>query len=86
MALISFSLVGFIIALVRPEQMAIDRYEALIPCLLGSPKEILDAPQVELTPISRSFLTKSKTCKPAVAIAPMGITKGSTTISLLGIP
>ena len=50
-------------------------------------KEILDAPHVVFTLSSfLSFFTNSNTCWPAVAIAPIGITSGSTTMSAGGMP
>ena len=63
---ISFSLVGkvigFIIAEVIPAAIAIGKNALLIPCRFGSPNDILEAPQVVLTPSSfLNFLTNSKT-------------------------
>ena len=56
-------------------------------CLFGKPKEILEAPQVVFTfSSSFNFFTNSNTCCPAVGIAPIGITSGSTIISFGGIP
>ena len=47
---------------------------------------MFEAPHVVLTPSSSlNFRTKVNTWFPAVAIAPIGITKGSTTISCAGI-
>ena len=86
-AFISSERVGFIIALVIPADIAIGRNVAFIECLFGKPNEIFDAPQVVFTLSSiLSRFTSSKTCLPAVAIAPIGITNGSTTMSLAGIP
>ena len=57
---------GLVIAEVRPLAMAMDRKELLMPDRLGSPKLILEAPQVELTPnSSRSRVRISNTCFPA---------------------
>ena len=48
---------------------------------------MLDAPQVVFTPSSsRKRRTSAKTCKPAVPIAPIGMTSGSTTMSCAGMP
>ena len=48
---------------------------------------MFEAPQVVFTPSSsRSRRTSVKTCWPAVAIAPTGITSGSTTMSCAGMP
>ena len=48
---------------------------------------MFDAPQVVLTPSSsRSRRTSRKTWRPALPIAPMGITSGSTTMSSFGMP
>ena len=53
----------------------------------GSPNATFDAPHVELTrSSSRSRRRMWNTCRPAVAIAPIGITSGSTTTSSRGIP
>ena len=70
-----------------PAVIAIGKKALLIPCRFGRPKEMLEAPQVVFTPnSSRKRRTSVKTCRPAVPIAPMGITSGSTTISCAGIP
>ena len=84
---ISFEFVGFIIALDIPDAIAIGRKLAFIACRFGNPKDMFEAPHVVLT-LSSSLKrrTSLKTCLPAVAIAPMGITKGSTTISEEGMP
>ena len=59
----------------------------MIPSRLGSPNEMFEAPQVVFTPSSsRSRRTRWNTWRPAEPIAPMGITRGSTTTSSLGIP
>ena len=72
---------------VIPAPIAIGKKALLIPCRFGNPNETFDAPQVVFTPnSSRNLRTSVNTCLPAVAIAPMGITRGSTTISLAGIP
>ena len=48
---------------------------------------MFEAPQVVFTPnSSRSRRTNVNTCKPALPIAPTGITSGSTTMSCAGIP
>ena len=63
------------------------RKAALMPWRLGRPKEMLEAPQVVLTPSSsRRRRTRAKTCRPAVAMAPIGMTRGSTTMSWAGMP
>ena len=75
------------IALVMPEAIAIGRKAALMPWRFGRPKEMFEAPQVVLTPSSsRRRRTRAKTCRPAVAIAPIGMTSGSTTMSCAGMP
>ena len=87
MACISASRVGFMIAEVMPEAIAIGRKAALMPWRFGRPKEMLEAPQVVLTPSSsRSRRTRAKTWRPAVAMAPIGMTSGSTTMSWAGMP
>ena len=54
---------------------------------LGRPKLMFEAPQVVLTPSSsRSRRTIRKTCWPAVGIAPIGMTSGSTMTSSRGMP
>ena len=78
---------GFIIADVIPATIAIGKNALLIPCRFGSPKEILDAPHVVFTPSSsRRRRTSVNTCKPALPMAPTGITSGSTTMSCAGMP
>jgi len=53
---------GFVIADVRPAIIAIVRNAPLIVSRLGSPKLMLDAPHVVLTPSSsRSLRTRWKT-------------------------
>ena len=78
---------GFVIADVRPDAIAIGRNAALIRSRSGIPKLTFEAPHVEFTPSSsRSRRTRRNTCWPAVAIAPIGITSGSTITSSRGIP
>ena len=78
---------GFVIADVRPDAIAIGRNAALIRSRSGMPKLTFEAPQVVLTPSSsRSRLTRRNTCWPAVAIAPIGMTSGSTMTSSRGMP
>ena len=75
------------IAVVRPLAIAIGRNAALIPSRFGRPKLTFDAPQVELTlSSSRRRRTSANTWRPAVAIAPMGMTSGSTMTSSRGMP
>ena len=70
------------IAEVMPEAIAIGRKAALMPCRCGRPNEMFEAPQLVLTfSSSRSRRTSAKTCRPAVPIAPIGMTSGSTTMS-----
>jgi hypothetical protein len=58
-----------------------------MPARCGNPKLTFDAPQVELTfSSSRSRPRMRKTWRPAVGIAPIGISSGSTTMSSLGMP
>ena len=72
---------------VIPAPIAIARKVPVMMCRLGSPKLTLEAPQVVLTPSSsRSRRTRWNTCRPAVAMAPIGITSGSTTTSAVGMP
>ena len=72
---------------VMPWLMAIARKVPVTACRFGRPKLTLDAPQVVLTrSSSRSRRTSRNTCWPAVPMAPMGITRGSTTTSDEGIP
>ena len=73
---------GFMIADVMPEAIAIGRKAALMPCRCGRPNEMFDAPQLVLTfSSSRSRRTSVNTWRPAVPIAPIGMTSGSTTMS-----
>ena len=75
------------IAEVIPAPIPIDRKEAFKLCRLGRPKEMLDAPQVVLTPNSSlSLRINWNAVIPARFIAPTGIIKGSTTTSLALIP
>ena len=58
-----------------------------MPWRFGRPKEMFEAPQVVLTPSSsRRRRTSVKTWWPAVAMAPIGMTSGSTTMSWAGMP
>ena len=78
---------GLVIAEVSPAAIAIVKNAAFTPSRLGKPKLTFDAPQVVLT--LSSFCkrrTKVITCLTAVLMAPIGITRGSTTISELGMP
>ena len=69
--------------MIMPAPIAIVRKAELMPLRLGKPKLTLDAPQVVFTlSSSRRRRTNAITCTPAVLIAPMGITSGSTTTSL----
>ena len=78
---------GDVIALVIPFAIAIARNAPLIPLRFGSPNEMFDAPQVVFTPSSSwRRRTSANTCRPAVPIAPIGITSGSTTTSAAAIP
>ena len=78
---------GFVIADVRPAPIAIARNDGFRPGRLGRPKLTLDAPQVVLTPnSSRQRFRILNTDRPALAIAPIGITSGSMMTSSLGIP
>ena len=81
------SAIGFVIADVRPEAIAIARNAPLIPSRFGRPKLTLLAPQVELTwSSSRSRPRIRNTWRPAVGIAPIGISSGSTMTSSRGMP
>ena len=78
---------GFMMAEVMPAAMAIGRKAALTAWRWGRPKEMFEAPQVVFTPSSsRSRRTSAKTCRPAVPIAPIGMTSGSTTMSAALMP
>ena len=67
--------------------MAMARNVPVMWLRLGRPKLTLEAPQVVLTPSSsRSRRTRRKTCWPAVPMAPMGMTSGSTTMSAAAMP
>ena len=58
-----------------------------MPSRFGRPKLTLDAPQVVFTlSSSRSRRTSRITCTPAWLMAPIGMTSGSTTTSLRGMP
>ena len=78
---------GLVIAEVRPLAIAIARNAPLMPSRSGSPKLTFEAPQVVFTPSSSRSRPRSRnTWRPAVAIAPIGITSGSTMTSSRGIP
>ena len=78
---------GFMIADVIPAPMAIDRKVPVIMWRAGRPKLTLLAPQVVLTPNSlRRRRTSRNTWRPAVPMAPIGITSGSTTTSAAAMP
>ncbi len=86
-AVFTSACIGFMIADVMPAPIAIDRNVPVMAWRLGSPKLTLDAPQVVLTPSSlRSRRTRANTCRPAVPMAPIGMTSGSTTTSPAGMP
>ena len=72
---------------VIPAPMAIAMNAGFRPCRFGRPKLMLEAPQVVLTFNSvRRRRIRLMTCTPASAIAPTGITNGSTTTSQAGMP
>ena len=72
---------------VMPWLIDMARNVPVTACRLGSPKLTLDAPQVVLTlSSSRRRRTSVKTCWPADPMAPIGMTRGSTTTSAAGIP
>src|SRR6188472_1362646 len=78
---------GLVIAEVSPDAIAMGRNAALRPVRFGSPKLTFEAPHVELTrSSSRSRPRRRKTWRPAVPIAPIGITRGSTTTSSREMP
>ena len=63
------------------------RNAALRPVRFGSPKLTFEAPQVVLTRSSSCSRRSSRnTWRPAVPIAPIGITSGSTTTSSRRMP
>jgi len=73
---------GLVIAEVSPEAIAIVRNALLMPSRFGKPKLTFDAPQVVFTfNSSRRRRTRRNTCCPAVPMAPIGMTRGSTTMS-----
>ena len=75
------------IAEVSPEAIAIGRKAAFSPGRFGRPKLTFDAPHVVFTPSSsRRRRTSRNTWRPAVPIAPIGITSGSTTTSSRRMP
>ena len=79
------SAIGLVIAEVSPHAIAMARNAPLIPSRFGSPKLTLLAPQVELTrSSSRSRPRIRNTWRPAVGIAPIGISSGSTIDVLAG--
>ena len=72
---------------VMPAPMAMVRKAAFTPLRFGRPKLMLEAPQVVFTrSSSRKRRTRRMAWTPAWPTAPMGITKGSTTRSSLGMP
>ena len=78
---------GFMMADDIPFEMAIDRNVPVMTLRLGNPKLTFDAPHVVFTPSSVTRRRNSaNTWRPAVAMAPMGITSGSTMMSLAGMP
>ncbi|MBI3648279.1 MAG: hypothetical protein HY240_05985 [Actinobacteria bacterium] len=78
---------GLVIAEVSPLAIAIARNAPFSPPRCGSPKDTFEAPHVVFTPSSsRRRRTRANTCRPAVPIAPIGITSGSTTTSEAGMP
>ncbi len=86
-ALITSMCMGLVIAEVSPAAIAMVKNALLMPSRFGKPKLTFDAPQEVLTlSSSRSRRTRRMTCTPAWLIAPIGMTKGSTTTSLAGIP
>ena len=67
--------------------MAMVKKALLMPPRFGSPKLTFEAPQVVFTRSSlRRRLTMCITWRAALLMAPMGITSGSTTTSLDGMP
>ena len=70
-----------------PEAIAIARNVPVIMLRCGRPKLTFDAPHVVFTCSSSRRRPRSlNTCWPAVPIAPIGITSGSTTMSDGGMP
>ena len=79
--------IGLVIAEVRPDAIAIVRNALLMPSRFGRPKLMFDAPHVVLTFSSPCRRRRSRiTWTPPWLIAPIGITSGSTTMSLAGMP
>ena len=78
---------GLVIADVIPDAIAMVRNAPFSVFRFGRPKLTFDAPHVEFTPSSSCRRrTSANTCRPAVPIAPIGITSGSTTMSSLAMP
>ena len=79
--------IGFMIADVIPEAIAMARNVPVTMWRLGKPKLTFDAPHVVLTlSSSRSRRISLNACWPAWPRAPIGITSGSTTMSWAGMP
>ena len=75
------------IALVSPEVIAMGSQVPLRVCRPGMPKETLDAPQVMLTPkSSRMRRITSKVTRLVLVSAPMGMARGSMTMSACAMP
>ena len=72
---------------VRPAPIAMVRNALLMPSRAGRPKLMFEAPQDVFTFSSaRRRCTRRITCTPARLMAPIGMTKGSTTTSHAGMP
>ena len=75
------------IALVRPAVIAIGSQAAPRVCRSGMPNDVLDAPQVMLTPnSSRIRRIVSQVTSDVVVSAPIGIASGSITMSAWAMP
>ena len=75
------------IALVRPAVIAIGSQAAPRVCRSGMPNDVLDAPQVMLTPnSSRIRRIVSQVTSEVVVSAPIGIASGSITMSAWAMP
>ena len=75
------------IALVRPEVIAIGSQVPLRVCRPGMPNETLDAPHVMLTPkSSRIRRITSNVTRVVVVSAPIGMASGSITMSACAMP
>ena len=75
------------IALVSPEVIAMGSHVPLRVCRPGMPKETLEAPQVMLTPkSSRMRRITSKVTRLVLVSAPMGMARGSMTMSACAMP